>query len=247
MLRILRIVWGAWAASLSIAAEPDAELQGFVDWLLKDGERLENVPFAEVVEAVSGREVLPVDPGAPVDAEMLAALSAVLDDSFAAFADAEHPIHGEGRVNEISGHLENALLTRLNALDGLTCVIPRNAEGDVRHPGYPDLRLEHEASGRVFYIDPKVYKDGSADSSFRTFYYEPKGATNKILDDASHLIVGAAHGGKVEGTWRLLRWQVIDLIDFEVRLKAEFQASNRDLYRDSAVLMRSKPLTRKSD
>jgi hypothetical protein len=32
---------------------------------------------------------------------------------------------------------------------------------------------------RVFYLDPKLYAAGSRDSSFRTFYFEPKITTNK--------------------------------------------------------------------
>ena len=74
---------------------------------------------------------------------------------------------------------------------------------------------------------------------FRTFYFEPKKATNKILDDASHLTVGVAHSGKVDGRWQIDHWKIMDLIDFKVRLKAEFHASNRDLYLPSAVLRKS--------
>jgi hypothetical protein len=32
---------------------------------------------------------------------------------------------------------------------------------------------------------------------------------------------------------------VIDLINFRVRLKAEFQSTNRELYRDEAVILES--------
>jgi hypothetical protein len=121
----------------------------------------------------------------------------------------------------------------------LHCEIPVNASGDRQRSGYPDLKLVDEASGRIFYIDPKIYRLGSERSSFRTFYFEPKKATNKILDTASHLIVGVAHSGKVDGYWQLDHWQIVDLAEFRVRLKAEFQASNRDLYLPSAILRES--------
>jgi hypothetical protein len=39
-------------------------------------------------------------------------------------------------------------------------------------------------SKRVFYVDPKLYAAGSRDSSFRTFYFKPKAAANKVRDDA---------------------------------------------------------------
>lgn len=228
--------------SVGFAGEPsinNADTEPFVRWLLDDGERLENVRFAEIAEAVSGYKVLPVDTADAVDAAMLAHVQESLDAMLLELAKAENPIHAVGRVNEISRHVEDYLLTRLNAAEAYECKIPVNATDRVQRSGYPDLRLVHTASGRVFYIDPKVYKLGSETSSFRSFYFEPKLETNKILDNASHLIVGIAHSGKLEGRWQLDTWKVVDLINFRVRLKAEFQSSNRELYKDEAVISES--------
>ena len=229
-------------ASVGCAGEPsinNADIEPFVRWLLDDGERLEGVRFAEIAEAVSGYKVLPVDTTDAVDAAMLTHVQGSLDAMLLELAKADRPIHAVGRVNEISRHVEDFLLSRLNAAEGYECTIPPNATGRVQRSGYPDLRLVHTASGRVFYIDPKVYKLGSETSSFRSFYFEPKLETNKILDNASHLIVGIAHSGKVEGRWQLDTWKVVDLINFRVRLKAEFQASNRELYKFGSVLVES--------
>ena len=143
-----------------------------------------------------------------------------------------------GRVNEISRHVEDTLIKALDAMEGLTCGVPVNALGDLQRSGYPDIRLLYEASGRIFYIDPKVYKAGSETSSFRTFYFEPQRSTNKITEDASHLIVGVSHQGRMGDRWLLQSWRVVDLIDFKVRLKAEFQASNRDLYYAGAIILK---------
>ncbi len=227
--------------ALSLSAE-DAEIGRFVDWLLEDKERLHDIPFSEVVEAVSGCRVLAVDPEARVDAKLLSEIRSAAAGMLRSFKDPDHPIHQVGRINETSRHIEAYLLQRLNDDGRLKCTIPLNAAGETQHSGYPDLRLEHLETGRVFYLDPKVYKAGSETSSFRTFYFEPKKETNKILDDASHLILGVAHSGKtMEGSWQFDSWQLIDLSGFRVRLKAEFQASNRDLYREEAVLLQSKP------
>jgi hypothetical protein len=214
-------------------------LQNFIQWLFEDEEGLENVRFAEVVEAVSSHRVLPVDPSDAVDAQMLGAVQSVVVSILASIETGPHVIHEVGRINETSRYIENALLAGLNAVEGLTCSIPLTASGDSQRSGYPDMRLLHEKSGRVFYLDPKVYKAGSETSSFRTFYFEPKQKTNKILDDASHLILGISHKGKVDGRWHFNNWKLVDLADFRVRLKAEFQASNRDLYRTEAILLDS--------
>lgn len=238
---LLLVFLSCWVLAAAPATEPNANLKPFIQWLLEDGERLENVRFAEVVEAVSGHTVLPVDAGSEPDGEILGRIHAVVEAMLLDLADPEHPVHQVGRINETSRYIEDYLLEHLNREPDLECRIPLNAAGGVQRSGYPDLRLLHRPSGRVFYLDPKVYKASSENSSFRTFYFEPKRETNKILDDASHLILGISHAGKVDGRWQFTGWKLVDLADFRVRLKAEFQASNRDLYQEDAVLLRSQP------
>ena len=68
-----------------------------------------------------------------------------------------------------------------------------------------------------------------------TFYFTPSVQTRKVLHDASHLLVGIEHDGNT-GKWKYLRWHLVDLARFKVRLKAEFQASNEDLYRPELII-----------
>lgn len=119
---------------------------------------------------------------------------------------------------------------KVSAVPGLTCEVPANREGEHQRSGYPDLRIVDEISGDVFYLDPKLVEQSSWRSSFRSFYFEPKTKTLKINDDAVHLLVGIGHDGKV-GEWVFGEWNLVDLSTLNVRLKAEFQASNADLYR----------------
>ena len=113
------------------------------------------------------------------------------------------------RINEISSHFENALRELLNATPGLRCDFPLTAEGKVQRSGYPDLRITDLESKRVFYLDPKLYAAGTRDSSFRTFYFEPKKSTNKVRDDAVHFVVGFEHApresgaGSPNGPWKI--------------------------------------------
>jgi hypothetical protein len=95
-------------------------------------------------------------------------------------------------------------------------------------------------SKRVYYLDPKLSSQGSRESSFRTFYFEPKVATNKVRDDAVHFIAGFEHEPREKsGAWKFTRWDVVDLSTFKVKLKAEFQGSNRDMYRPEAIVASS--------
>ena len=113
--------------SVGFAGEPssgNADIGPFVRWLLDDGERLEDVRFAEVAQAVSGCKVLPVDTTNAVDVAMLTYLQVSLDAALLEFARLDNPIHSVGRVNEISRHVEDFLLSRLNAAEGYECMIP---------------------------------------------------------------------------------------------------------------------------
>ena len=108
------------------------------------------------------------------------------------------------------------------------------------------MRITDLESKRVFYLDPKLYAAGSRDSSFRTFYFAPKKSTNKVHDDAVHFVVGFEHApretgsGSPKATWNLTRWDLVDLTRFTVKLKAEFQGSNRDMYRPAIVASSAK-------
>ncbi|PYI83398.1 MAG: hypothetical protein DMF09_11835 [Verrucomicrobia bacterium] len=107
------------------------------------------------------------------------------------------------------------------------------------------MRIVDLQSKRVFYLDPKLYAAGSRDSSFRAFYFEPKTATNKVRDDAVHFIVGFEHEPRGEAIsprsmWKFTRWDLVDLAQFKMKLKADFQASNRDMYRPEAIVATGK-------
>ena len=101
------------------------------------------------------------------------------------------------------------------------------------------LVCTNASCGFVFYLDPKLYAAGSRDSSFRTFYFEPKVATNKVREDAVHFIAGFEHDVRKDGHWQFTRWDLVDLSHFRVKLKAEFQGSNRDMYRPEAIVATS--------
>ena len=119
-------------------------------------------------------------------------------------------------------------------------MVPRTAAGEEQRSGYPDLRLVLE-NGDVVYLDPKLYETDSRNSTLRTFYYEPKTSTNKVHDDARHLLVAIPHNGKTGANLHLLGWELVDVSRICVRLKAEFQASNHDMYQKDNVVASGTP------
>ena len=216
-----------------------ADVQSIVTALMNDETELHGVPFDEVVYAVAGRRVLPLNRTNAVERELIAKIGAALDAVMLKLNATNSPARHKRRINEVSALFESAIQAELNAVEGFECDFPKTASGARQRPGYPDLRLLDKRSGRVLYLDPKLFERGSRASSLRTFYFEPKRETNKILEDAHHLIIGIEHDGS-NGAWRFLGWELVDLSRFRVRLKAEFQAGNRDLYQPEAVVASSR-------
>ncbi|BCX46392.1 hypothetical protein HAHE_03000 [Haloferula helveola] len=185
--------------------------------------------FPTVIHASSGCHVLRLDPERPSHKRILDALGEALGKITEELARPGSAALEERRINEVSRHFEDALKAELDAVDGLACTIPPNRDGEEQRSGYPDLQVTDEQSGEVFYLDPKLVENTSWDSSFRSFYFEPKDRSLKITKDAVHLLVGIGHNGE-DGRWVFGPWKIVDLSSLALRLKPEFQASNRDLY-----------------
>lgn len=231
-----RLIAAAFLTFAGLAAGADVS-RAVVD-LIGASTDLRRVPFSNVVHAATGRRVLPFNVTNRIDAQLLAKIGIALDKVLRRMNE-PGPAAARQRINEMSALFETAVREELNVVQGFTCEFPKTSAGRRQRSGYPDLRLVDAPSGRIIYLDPKLFERRNRGSSLRTFYYEPKRDTNKILDDAHHLIVGFEHDGKVGGAWRFTGWELVDLSRFEVSLKAEFQAGNRELYRPEATVGRS--------
>ena len=234
MRRLLPLLFLALATA---GAEDKADaVKTLIPWLLDEKDTLREIRFADVIAATSGKKVIAIDPKDQEDRRVLAQLGTALDAVLATMNTPESPTRAVKRVNEMSAKFEDAILAQLKALPGFECAVPPTAAGVRQRPGYPDLRLLDKATGRVFYLDPKLFAHGSKTSALRTFYFEPKRETNKVNDDARHLIIGIEHDRDAEGVVRFQHWELIDLANFRVKLKAEFAGSNADMYRPEAVV-----------
>src|SRR5204862_6020654 len=235
----------ASAAIGQLSPAPKAAVDQLIPWLLNEDQQMRGVPFTEVILNTTGKKVLRFDANERVDQRVAKAISAACDETMKRLNATGSAIQNVDRINEVSSHFEDNLRELLNATPGLRCEFPLTNEGKVQRSGYPDLRIVDLESKRVFYLDPKLYAAGSRDSSFRTFYFEPKKSTNKVREDAVHFVVGFEHApretasGSPKATWHFTRWDLVDLSRFTVKLKAEFQGSNRDMYRPEAIVASS--------
>lgn len=211
------------------ADAPQAERRELLGGLARLATSLEDAAFPEVVEATTGRRVLPIDPRSRHDRQLLATLGEVLDATLRRMNREDSPVRELSRINEASRLFEEEIIRQFGARRRWSCAVPTAADGGVQRSGYPDLQIIDRESGQVSYLDPKLYREDTGDSTFRSFYYEPQDTTGKITRDARHLVVGIAHDGNT-GNWRFVRWRVVDMAGVRLRFKAEFQASNRDMY-----------------
>jgi hypothetical protein len=217
-----------------------APVDALIPWLLQEDERLRGIPFSEVIFDSTGKRVLAFNPKDETDARVVKEIASVLDEVMARLNASESAIQGIPRINEVSSHFEDLIRELLNKTPGLNCDFPKTSQGYLQRSGYPDLELIDQKSHRVYYLDPKLYATGTRDSSFRTFYFEPKIATNKVREDAVHFVVGFEHEKPATNRqWKFTRWDLVDLTHFRVKLKAEFQGSNRDMYRPEAIVATS--------
>jgi hypothetical protein len=252
-LRWLFVIGLASAVVGQASPAPEGPVDQLIPWLLNEDQQLRDIPFTELIFDATGRKVLPFEANNPVDQRVAKAISAACDEAMKRLNAPNSEIQNVDRINEVSSHFEDTLRKLLNATAGLQCDFPLTAEGKVQRSGYPDLRIIDLESKRAFYLDPKLYAAGSRDSSFRSFYFEPKKTTNKVRDDAVHFVVGFEHSARetrsdfpnVGGStspktmWKFTRWDLVDLSRFTVKLKAEFQGSNRDMYRPEAIVVSS--------
>ncbi|GAA5120116.1 hypothetical protein JIN84_20855 [Luteolibacter yonseiensis] len=210
--------------------DPDAAL---VISLL--GQNLSNrtFSFATVAEACSGKRVLPLTDDA-AHKRVTAAIEKALTATFEGSGREDSPVSKLHSADEISKFFEDNIHKHLNGIPGIKCDPPPARGAGHQRPDYPNLRIVDEESKIVFYLDPKPLPQGTADASSLTFHFEPKNETLKINEDAVHLLAGIEHEGK-EGAWKFTGWRIVDLSKVKVRLKAEFQATNNDLYQKTEL------------
>lgn len=214
-----------FACTLPVAADDAALIRQLLAEKLDD----RTFAFADVVRASTGKSVIPLNEKNAAHQRITASIRSALNETLVELSSNASPVRRLRRINEASRFFEDLLLEKLNRMTGLRCEIPPTKNGAIQRSGYPDLKIIDTVTGLIAYLDPKLVEAGSQQSTLRTFYYEPKNHTVKINDDALHLLCGMIHDGR-EGQWKFLSYQLVDLSYLRVRLKAEFQASNADLY-----------------
>jgi hypothetical protein len=130
------------------------------------------------------------------------------------------------RINEVSRAIENELVEEIRKTGLKPKMLPTM--------GYPDIELIDQ-HGRLTYLEVKISSSVKR-SSLRSFYYT---TGKKIKTDARHLLLGLLITEEKDKYWKIEEWTLTDLSKLNVQLKAEFNASNIDIYKPELILAKS--------
>ena len=121
----------------------------------------------------------------------------------------------ETRSNECGNYMEGILDIACENI-----VSPKTVKGKLLSSAYPDRELKD-----IAYIEVKVFDVDSKNSTFRSFYLS---TLDKITKSLPHVLVAFPHKDRVLINTKP---EVIDLYDLKLKLKQEFNASNKDVYK----------------
>ena len=140
-----------------------------------------------------------------------------------------------GRPNELGNYLERVLMSRLDESLHFSVDMPRTEQGHKQAVGYPDGIIIDELRNVVAYFDVNIFQEKTRTSTLRSFYYQPTNQS-KISHDAPHFLVGFvvdSLGDNNRSPFIIKDYEIVDIYDLEVNFKAEFNASNRDIYKQN--------------
>lgn len=194
--------------------------------LLKSG--VSKMYFRDVVFAATGRRIL------PFNTESEAVLNDITEWLDSNLADISNLVemHYVGRPNELGNHVERLLMARLEEEMTFHVDTPTTEHGRRQAAGYPDGVIFDLRRDTVVYFDVKIFQEKTKDSTLRSFYYQPTNQ-NKILHDAPHFLIAfkvKSLGDDNRSPFIIQGYEIVDIHALQVNFKAEFNASNRDLY-----------------
>jgi len=164
----------------------------------------------------------------PIDENTLSDISALVE---LAIDDYKRGTPYTGRVNEFGNHMEKVLLNTdpTYFYKPHSNKVTKKGNTKKQQMGYPDLAYSDPmttvaCASTKFYVEVKVFKQGSDDDKFRSFYLS---TFDKITSSAAHVVVAFEHDGNKILTGK---YHIVDMYDKILTLKKEYNCSNAELY-----------------
>ena len=198
------------------------------------------IPYPQVIEMLSGRQVIPLDLDDQMDYELIDGLTS-------AIRECCETLNRDGilsrRANEVGNRIEKPVTDAINRLrNGLRAETPADERGRRRATGYPDLLIT-DRYGRHSYLEVKTYNRDNITSSLRSFYLSPS-ENFKVVHDARHLLVSfeiVNEGARPDSQppanlYKPVHFKLITLDQITCDLKLEFNSDNIRLYDKQGVI-----------
>jgi len=198
-------------------------IEDLISSAIKLSKEIGEVSFPELVKATTDYQVIPLDIwNSNEDRILFDAITKAAIDLTKLCERTRRRFQGD-RINEVGRAIEEEFVQELRK----TKLYPEL----LGKAGYPDMKIIDQY-GRVTYLESKaVSKDWT--SSLRAFYYTDG---SKIDSDARHLLIGWNIVEERDKYWRIVGWRLSDLSQLKVKLKAEFNASYKELYKRDLVI-----------
>jgi hypothetical protein len=195
--------------------------------IFKLADQVGSVPFPNIVKASSGFEVLPVNLADKMDKELIDKLNQILKSYLHTLAKTHYRLQG-ARANEVGSRIEAGLVHEMTRF---SLQVRQLVE-----KGYPDIEILQD-DDRLTYLEVKATSTVEP-SDFRYFYYS---SGKKIKGNARHLVLNIAIAKEAPEYWRIEKCAISDLSKLKVRLKAEFNATQREILDKSLEIFSSSP------
>jgi len=194
--------------------------------LLKSG--VSRLYFRDVINAATGHKIIPFDDNSK---QILEEIKSWLDGNLNELSNLIEMDY-VGRPNELGNYLERVLIARLDESLNFSVDMPTTEQGHKQAVGYPDGIIFDNMRNQVVYFDVKIFQEKTRNTTLRSFYYQPTNQS-KILHDAPHFLIGfvvESLSGDNRSPFIIKDYELVDIYNLEVNFKAEFNASNKDLY-----------------
>lgn len=211
-----------------------AKLEAIIGQFLQP---VRGIPFPIVIKSMSGFAVHPIIRDHRDDTVLIGALTR-------AATTVGQLVNGNpirrSRPNEVGNDIEPYVITAVQN-SGLKAERPKSATGRGQQTGYPDI-LVWDQQHRPTYLECKIFGEGQALTTMRSFYLSPS-ENFKVCHDARHLLIafGVSRepvAGSRDSLYRPVSFKLIDLHALECDVKYEFNSDNRRLY-DPAMILAS--------
>lgn len=197
---------------------------------------VKGIPFSVIVKSLAEQHVIPIDKNDTADIDLLKRLERTIHICAAELKS--NPIR-RPRPNEVGNDVE-AYVMRALPQSGLSAVRPTSKAGLGKSTGYPDI-LVRDKGNRATYLECKIFAQGSAETTMRSFYLSPS-ESFKVSVDARHLLLAFGMEaspiiGSRDSLYRPKSYKLIDLHNLLCDVKYEFNSDNRRLYDPSLMLL----------